>query len=124
MFLIGAIRNLWEIRCFYFHLKEDCMAGDERILRVKRALQRMQGMSLRLMNLISWCSPLGPVFLKLRNTKQGSESPKPGYETMSKLENAGIRSANDLRSCTIERLLQIGLRKNIAHQIIGYLRRS
>ena len=26
LFLLGAMRNLWDIRCFFFHLKEDCLA--------------------------------------------------------------------------------------------------
>jgi helicase len=123
LFLLGAMRNLWDIRCFFFHLKEECSASDERILRVKRAFQRIQGMSLRLMNLVSWCSPLGPVFLRLRNTHSGGGKASPAQGTMRRLEEAGISSVELLRECSTERLIKAGVRKDMALQIVGFLRR-
>ena len=123
LFLLGAMRNLWEIRCFFYHLKEDCLAGDGRILRVKRALQRMQAMSLRLMNLISWGSPLGPVFLRLRSSNSGSAKSSPAQGTMRRLEEVGISSVDALRACSLEDLVKIGVRKELASQIQTFLRR-
>ena len=117
------MKNLWEIRCFFFHLKEECLAGDERILRVKRALQRMQGMSLRLMNLIAWCSPLGPVFLRLRSSSSGSSKSSPAQGTMRRLEEAGISDVEKLRACSLEDLVKIGVRKELAGQILTFLKR-
>jgi helicase len=123
LFLLGAMRNLWEIRCFFYHLKEDCLADDERILRVKRSLQRMQAMSLRLMNLISWCSPLGPVFLRLRSSNSGSAKSSPAQGTMRRLEEAGISDVDALRACSLDDLVKIGVRKELASQIQAFLRR-
>jgi hypothetical protein len=123
LFLLGAMRNLWEIRCYFFHLKEECLAGDERILRVKRALQRMQGMSLRLMNLISWCSPLGPVFIRLRSSNSGNSKSSPAQGTMRRLEEAGISDVEKLRACSLDDLVKIGLRKELAGQILTFLKR-
>ena len=48
------MRGLWDLRCFFYHLKEDNQANDERVLRVKRAFQRLDVVSLQLMNLVSW----------------------------------------------------------------------
>jgi helicase len=124
LFLLGAMRNLWEIRCFFYHLKEDCLAGDERILRVKRALQRMHAMSLRLMNLISWCSPLGPVFLRLRSSMSGSAKSSPAQGTMRRLEEAGITDIASLRACKLEDLIKAGVKKAMAAKIVLFLRRS
>jgi helicase len=123
LFLLGAMRNLWEIRCFFFHLKEDCLAGDDRILRVKRVFQRMQGISLRLMNLIAWCSPLGPVFLRLRSSMSGSAKSSPAQGTMRRLEESGINSIEALRECSLEYLVKIGVKKELAAQIMTFLRR-
>ena len=123
LFLLGAMRNLWDIRCFFYHLKEDCLAGDERILRVKRVLQRMQGMSLRLMNLIAWCSPLGPVFLRLRAILAGGGQ-APGLATMRRLEDAGVTDVVSLRACTQDDLIKVGVRKDMAAKIGSFLRRN
>lgn len=91
--------------------------------RVKRALQRMQGMSLRLMNLIAWCSPLGPVFLRLRSSNSGGSKSSPAQGTMRRLEEAGISDVEKLRACTLADLVKIGVRKELAGQIITFLRR-
>ena len=123
LFFLGAMRNLWDIRCFFYHLKEDCMAGDERILRVKRAFQRMQGMSLRLMNLIVWCSPLGPVFLRLRSSMSEGSKSSPAQGTMRRLEEAGITSVEALRACSLDDLLKLGIKRDLAAKIHGFIRR-
>lgn len=123
LFLLGAMRNLWDIRCFFFHLKEECAASDERILRVKRALQRMQGMSFQLMNLISWCSPLGPVFLRLRNSSSGSSQSSPAQRTMRLLEQAGVSDLEKLRVCSVDGLVLLGVKRRFANQIFQYLKR-
>lgn len=124
LFLLGAMRNLWDIRCFFFHLKEDCLAGDERIFRVKRALQRMQGMSLRLMNLIAWCSPLGPVFLRLRSSSSGRSKSSPAQGTIRRLEDAGISDVARLRAYSLEDLIGVGVKKEFAEKIVTFLRRN
>jgi hypothetical protein len=83
----------------------------------------MQGMSLRLMNLVAWCSPLGPVFLRLRNSHAGGGKASPAQGTMRRLEEAGISSVQMLRECSMERLIETGVRKDMALQIVGFLRR-
>ena len=123
LFLLGAMRNLWDIRCFFFHLKQECDASDERIFRVKRALQRLQAMSLRLMSLVAWCSPLGPVFLRLRNSTSATGSRSPALATIHRLEAAGIRDVEALRGCSTEDLLNIGVRRELAVKIQNFLRR-
>ncbi|MEZ5325773.1 MAG: hypothetical protein R3F19_12015 [Verrucomicrobiales bacterium] len=68
LFMLAGMSRIFELRCFYYHLKEECGADDERIHRVKRQLQRMASMARQLMALIGWCSPLGPLFLRLRRS--------------------------------------------------------
>ncbi len=123
LFLLGGIRGIWDVRCFFYHLKEDCQAGDERILRVKRVFQRLGVMSFQLINLISWCSPLSSLFIRLRTgrTKGGHANPAQG--TMRRLEESGITSVELLRNLSMEELMARGVRKDFAQQIRGFLRR-
>jgi helicase len=123
LFLIGSMANLWDLKCFYYHLREECKADDERIHRVKRAFQRLRGHSMRLMNLVSWCSPLGPAFLRLRASMQG-RSQVPARETMRKLELAGFNHISMLRSSSVEELGKLGIRRDLAECLIGFSRRS
>ncbi len=123
LFHLGAMRGIWDIRCFFYHLKEDCQASDERLLRVKRAFQRMGVMSLQLMNLVSWCSPLGSLFVRLRSTRTKGSSGSPAQGTMRRLEDAGIISVDALRACTLEQLKAYGIRSDIAVQLQAFLRR-
>jgi len=123
LFLLGAMKNLWEIRCFFYHLKEDCGAGDERILRVKRIFQRIQVLTNRLMNLIAWCSALGPVFVRLRQSRPTGGKPAPAQAAMRRLQEVGIADVTALRACSFDDLKKHGIRKDIAAQIVAFMRR-
>jgi superfamily II DNA/RNA helicase len=123
LFHLGAMRGLWDLRCFFYHLKEDNQANDERVLRVKRAFQRLNVLSLQLMNLVSWCSPLGSLFVRLRSSLGKGSHGSPAQGTMRRLEDAGISSIESLRSCTLEQMQTLGVRRDIAVQINTFLRR-
>ncbi|MEQ1936032.1 MAG: hypothetical protein ABL962_19430, partial [Fimbriimonadaceae bacterium] len=123
LFHLGAMRGMWDIRCFFYHLKEGCQANNERLLRIKRAFQRMGVMSLQLMNLVSWCSPLGSLFVRLRSSRAKGSSGSPAQGTMRRLEDAGIISVDALRACTLEHLRTHGIRSDIAVQLQAFLRR-
>jgi hypothetical protein len=123
LFHLGAMRGIWDIRCFFYHLKEDCQSNDERILRVKRAFQRLGVMSLQLMNLVSWCSPLGYLFVRLRSIRAKGSTGSPAQGTMRRLEDAGILSVDALRACSFEDLKAHGIRTDIAVQLQAFLRR-
>jgi hypothetical protein len=123
LFHLGAMRGLWDLRCFFYHLKEDNQANDERVLRVKRAFQRLNVVSLQLMNLVSWCSPLGSLFVRLRSSLGKSSHGNPAQGTMRRLEDAGISNMESLRACSVEQMQTLGVRRDIAAQIITFLRR-
>jgi len=122
LFLIGALRNVFEIRCIFFHLKEECEADAQRIQRVKRALQRIRLLSFQILDLLSWCSPLGALFLRLRSAT-GTGRQSPAKATMRRLEDAGVCSAIALAKLTETELIQIGVRKDLAGVIVAFLRR-
>ena len=60
LFLISAMLNLWDVKVFYFHLKNECDANEERIKCIKRRLQKLRAYAYQTMDLVGWCSPLGP----------------------------------------------------------------
>jgi hypothetical protein len=123
LFLMGGLQRLWEIRCFYYHLKEECEASSERVQIVKRQLQRLAAMSFQLINLVSWCSPLGSFFLRLRSAMKRKGKALPGRETMKLLEAKGYTSPAELRGLTVDQLREMGLRRDLAQVIVGFVRR-
>ncbi|MDB6175499.1 MAG: hypothetical protein JWL59_4810 [Chthoniobacteraceae bacterium] len=123
LFILGAMVGLWDLRCFFFHLKEECCADSQRIQRVKRIFQRLRLVNLQVMDLVSWCSPLGPVFLRLRRSVGNNGRQIPAKATMRKLEEAGVTSASELASKTQADLTGLGVRKDLAASIVAFMRR-
>lgn len=124
LFLLGAMTSLLDVRCFYYHLKESCAANRERIERVKQILRKITVLSLQTMDLVGWCSPLGPIFLNLRRKSKGRGRQLPAQATMQKLEDAGIRSSSALQALSLKQLLEIGVRKDFASAIWAYFDRK
>lgn len=123
LFMLGAMASLWEVRCFYYHLKEECGAGDERVLRVKRALQRIAAHTYQLLDLLAWCSPLGPLFVRMRRARAGSSGSLPAKGTMRRLEEAGIGSMEALRAMSEKEIAGLGIQKRHVGTIRAFLRR-
>jgi len=124
LFLISAMLNLWDVKVFYFHLKNDCDANEERIKCIKRRLQKLRAYAYQTMDLVGWCSPLGPVFTRLRSALGRSGKANPAKGTMRQLEEKGVQSIEQLKSLNLDDLLQLGIRKNFANKIIAFTRRS
>jgi len=123
LFLISAMLNLWDLRAFYFHLKNDCKANDTRISRIKKGFKRMEKNSFQMLDLVGWCSPLGPVFTRLRSSLGHSGRGNPAKGTMKKLEDQGINSMEMLKSLDLEDYLKLGIRKDFASKIMNFSRK-
>merc|ERR1711991_643886 len=52
LFLISAMLNLWDVKVFYFHLKNECDANEERIKCIKRRLQKLRAYAYQTMDLV------------------------------------------------------------------------
>jgi hypothetical protein len=59
LWLLAGVREILEVRCFYFHLKEVCQAGPERVRRVDATLRRMRRQTFELQEQLKDCSPPG-----------------------------------------------------------------
>ncbi|MGZ0710092.1 DEAD/DEAH box helicase [Coraliomargarita sp. W4R53] len=123
LFMLGACTGIWDVRCFFYHLREDCDANDERVLRVKRVFQRLRVHTYQLLDLISWCSPLGKVMLRLRSQMAGSGKSLPAKATLEKIEGSGVKTIADLKKMTLEQYADIGVRPSFSKIIQAYLRR-
>lgn len=76
-------------------------------------------LSFRLQEKLKYCSPLGPALRDIRKFSGGGV----GVETIRKLEGAGITDLVTLNKLGFSGLRSLGVRKDIAKRIVGYLRR-
>jgi len=124
LFMLSALASLWEVRCFYYHLREECGADDERVHRVKRSLQRISAHNYQLLDLLAWCSPLGPLFVRMRRALSSKKGAVPARATLQKLEEQGITSVAELRALDEAGFKKFGVRSDLAKTIIAFVRRG
>jgi len=115
---LAGVAEILDIKCFYYCLRQDCGADDNRVSRVKKYFKEMVGGVYDLMGILRFCSPLGPLFRDLEAAKAGV-----GIRTKEKLEMAGIASLAEITKLGIDDLGRLGIRKNIARKLKDYARR-
>jgi len=121
LWLLGAMAEIFEIKCFYYHLRSECNADDDRVKRVKRHLQRMRILTLQTVARVKHCSVLGPLLVQMR---QGSRnSPGVGQKTIEKLEAMGVQNMAQIASMGPEGFKQAGINQAIAKRLQAYIRR-
>ncbi len=124
LWLLLGLREVLDVRCFYFHLRTACRTGPERLRRVETAFRRMRGLTFDLQEQLRYCSPLGPVLRALRRTAGGPDASKVGIATIRKLEGAGIRNLADLARCEADDLRRLGIRQRWAAGLVAHARRQ
>ena len=123
LWLLAGQGRLFELRCFYHHLVEECGAGPERIGRVKRLTRAQRHHCFDLIERIKYCSPLGPLIRGLRTTQKGKARAVAGVGTIRQLERAGIRSMRQILGLSVDDLVELGVQRRFAGQIHTYVRR-
>jgi hypothetical protein len=123
LWLLSGLREVLEMRCFYYHLKEACKADTDRLRRVEAAFRRMRNLTFDLQEQLKYCSPLGPALRSLRRAARQADSATVGVVTIRKLEGAGIRDLAALARCSAEELRRLGVRQPWASQLLAYVRR-
>ena len=96
MWLLASLAEFLDLRCFYYHLREDCSADAHRVRRVKELLRRMRTQVIRLRGLLNYCSPLGPILHNIRQATNTANATSVGIQSIRRLEEAGIRRVEDL----------------------------
>lgn len=122
LWLLSGLAKLLDVRTFYYHLRSDCHADFKRIKRVKRQFRQMQLQIYDLQEQIKYCSPLGSMLCAIRRTAPNGV-PKVGFQSIRRLEDAGISSPRELAKLNVDDLVQLGVKRKLAEQIRVYVRR-
>ena len=122
LWLLIALTEILDVKCFYYCLKESCEADESRIMNVERSFKRLRGICYQLQEQIRFCSPLGSL---LRSIKRTSKNGKAGIGIASirKLEAAGFTSISQLSRANADQLQEFGLSKKVVESIHSYIRR-
>jgi len=117
IWLLAGASRLLDIKCFFFHLKADCSASDERIKTVKRYLARMRMAALELVEQLKYASPLGGMLLAMKRRGQTGV----GTETLRRLESLGVSRPADLGRLGLDGLIAAGVRRSIAKKVLAHV---
>lgn len=119
LWLLSGLTKILEIKSFYYHLKENCQANDDRVSRVKKILTKMRHQIYDLQEQIKYCSPLGPVLLEFRRIGNVGV----GERTIQALEQNGVTDLKSLLKQTDESLAGMGIRKPQIKAILRFIKR-
>jgi hypothetical protein len=122
LWMLSGLEKIYDVRCFYFHLKEECQADKDRIQGVKKSLRMLQIQTFELREHIKYCSPLGPLLRSLRRSRVNGDDTHIGIQSLRRLEDAGFRTLAELAGITVEDMTRLGLRPSVANKIITYVR--
>jgi len=117
VWLLAGVARVLDIKCFFFHLKEDCTASSERIKIVKSYLARLRMGALELNEQLKYASPLGGMLLVMKRRGQSGV----GTETLRKLEGLGITRADDIGRLGLDGLVAAGVRRSIAKKVLAHV---
>jgi hypothetical protein len=118
--LISGFAEICDIRCFFYHLKEDCKADDAKIQKAKNTLRRLRACCFKILGRLKYCSPLGPMLVAMkRASKKGV-----GKASIEKLEAAGITTPKAIRDLSDEKARELGLDAKKLATIRSYLGRN
>lgn len=118
--LISGFAEVFDIRCFYFHLKEGCLASDEKIKKAKNILRRMRAQCFQVLGRLKYCSPLGPLLVRMRSA--GTKG--VGKATIERLESAGLLSPQAISELSEDQIRELKLDSKRIRAIRSYLRRK
>lgn len=122
IWLICGVERLLNVRSFYYHLKENCKAEAQDIHAVDNAFKKASKTVFALIGNLKFRSKLGELIRGIKRVYPHAES-YPGEGTIKRLEAAGISSLKDLVRKTPADLVEIGVQKQYADMIVGYVRK-
>lgn len=122
LWLLSGIAKLLDLRCFYYHLREECHADYERSKRVKGVLRYLQLQAYELQEHLKYCSPLGSILRSIKRTFPKVEQ-QVGVQSIRHLEEVGITTLEQLANLSLDELIAHGIRRDRAKLIRSYVRR-
>ena len=118
--LISGLAEAMDIRCFYFHLKEECGASDVRIMKVKNIFRRLRAECFQNLARLKYCSPLGPLLVRMKFAGRKGV----GTTTIEKLESAGLVTPQAISELTDEKIKELKIDLKRINVIRSYLQRK
>jgi superfamily II DNA/RNA helicase len=120
LWLLNALGGICDLRCFYHHLRTECGASEDRVLRVKRLIQRLRILAYQTASQLKYCSPLGGLLTELRRS-QGLKG--VGEKTVQKLEAMGAITLPTIAQMSDEQFIAAGISRNIGNRIRAHARK-
>ena len=120
IWLVSGVERVLNVRTFYYHLKENCMAESTDIHSVEMAFKKGSSTLFRLIGNLKFRSKLGELIRGIKRVYPHAES-YPGEGTIRRLEENGIHSLKDLVGKKTCDLTDMGIQKKHADLIIGYI---
>ncbi|HCE00489.1 MAG TPA: hypothetical protein DER07_05560, partial [Armatimonadetes bacterium] len=120
VFYLTGIAQLLDLRSIYRHLKNRGVDGD-RIRQYEQSLGGLRSACLEAVGLIAYCSPLGPLVLRLRGRKSKSVVSRAGLATIRRLERLCGSDVDRLRGLSRDQLVQGGIRGPVADRLLRVL---
>jgi helicase len=120
LWLLGGVAEIFEIRCFFFCLKAELHASEDRILRTKRYLQRMRFLTYEVLGRLKYCSPVGGF---ITQAKRSGAKLGIGPVTLGKIDSLGIVSVAELLKTPDDTFQKAGIPNRMISQLRSYMRR-
>lgn len=122
IWLLAGIERLLDVKCFYYHLRENCGVAPEQTKTVEDAFHAASRQIFDLIASLKYRSPLAGLLRGIRNVYP--RAPRhPGEATLRDLERGGILSLKDLVGKTESDLTSLGISADFAKMIVGYMAR-
>jgi helicase len=120
LWLLNALGGICDLCCFYYHLRSECGASENRLMRAKRLMQRLRVLAYQTASQLKFCSPLGGLLVELRRS-EGLRG--VGEKTVQKLEAFGALTFPVLGQMTDEQFIAAGISRKMGSRIRAYIRR-
>lgn len=119
LWLLAGVARLLDEGCFHYHLITECAADRGRIARVRDLLKEARRQTYTFMGDLQRCSPFAPL---LGLGRDSGKCASVGVTTIRKLEQSGIDSLLKLSRMGVGELVQFGVTKRAAREIVAYAR--
>ena len=122
LWLLCGMEKVLEVRTFYYHLKTNCEMTPEQVHSVEMVFKRASQTIFGMVADLKYRSQLGEIIRGIKRIYTNAKN-YPGEATIKKLEVGGIFRMKDLIGKTVDDLVKIGIKRNHAELITGYIKR-
>ena len=122
LWLLFGLEKMMEVPCFYYHLKENCETPPEVVNSVEKAFRQCSSQLFNLISNLKYRSVFGEMIRGIKRVYKKADN-YPAEGTIRKLEAAGLLSLRDLVGKRSQDLVSIGIKKEYADMIAGYVRK-